>query len=533
MAGETDELLRQIETLRHIRGELSSRMWDIISIADLNSAYIREMVDSNAANVSSIDEVHNELREISSVSEDAVERAKASLSRLEESRESFTKTRQAVRDFSSALDEMESRFRNFRSLFTEVRETTERISKSIKEIEDISDLTNLLSINAAIESARAGDYGKGFNVVAGEVKKLAEQSKSFTDEISGLLESLQSNMKTTLESLDEYEEIKNVITQKIKSTEEDFATSEEALEAVDGQMRSIAEGVENQSQSIERISSHTQELNSAARLLQESSKHIINNIEYQSESVQALSQLSGEVRESVARHEERLAEAGVLDRRKASVRAGHDIAYPPWIYVERGGSAGLSVDVLELLAGELEITPSYEANQFSTVLDDFLAGKLNILLNIGWPNETLKDRDVLISDSYAHFEPHIFVHQNQLQEGGTSLERFAGKKVATQRGSYTVDILKQNGIEAYYAENDLQGMAQLIWGNVDGVITEARVGRYISEKFFQGEIVPATEAMSRMDVVFVFRSEEQQLRDRVNELLRREDIMMKISEVLG
>jgi hypothetical protein len=68
---------------------------------------------------------------------------------------------------------------------------------------------------------------------------------------------------------------------------------------------------------------------------------------------------------------------------------------------------------------------------------------------------------------------------------------------------------------------------------VDGVITEARVGRYISEKFFQGEIVPATEAMSRMDVVFVFRSEEQQLRDRVNELLRREDIRSRIETVLG
>jgi ABC-type amino acid transport substrate-binding protein len=201
--------------------------------------------------------------------------------------------------------------------------------------------------------------------------------------------------------------------------------------------------------------------------------------------------------------------------------------------VERGGSAGLSVDILQLLSDELGIRPSYEANQFTTVLDDFLRGKLRMLINIGWPNEALKDKKVLTSTSYAQFQPVVFVHQDQLQGGpGLSLESFSGGSVATQEGSYTVEILRGRGIEPTFVENDLQGMAQLIWGNVDGVITEMRVGRYISEKFFQNEIVPATEALSSMDVVFVFHPEDTQLRDRVNELLAREDIRRQIDELL-
>ncbi len=533
MSNNSEEMLQLLETLRTIRGSLTSRMWDMISIADLNSAYVKEMVNSNQENVKSIDLVHDEIKQISSTSEEVVERANTSLTRLDESKESFAQTRQAVRDFSGALDDMESKFKNFRDLFKDVRETTERISKSIKEIEDISDLTNLLSLNAAIEAARAGEYGKGFKVVAGEVKKLAEQSKSFTDEISELLESLQENMSTTSESLDEYEEIKNVITRKIKSTEEDFDKSEEALDAADGEMRNISEGIKNQSQNIERIYSHADELSSASKLLQESSKHIIHNIEYQSDAVEKLTELAGEVRDAVATHEEKLTQEGVLSTDENILRAGHDIAYPPWIYVEQGGSVGLSVDILELLAEELGIRLAYEANQFSTVLDDFLNGKLRMLINIGWPSEALKDKEVLISDSYAHFEPVIFVHQNQLEEGGSrSIESFSGRRVATQQGSYTVDVLKSQGIEPAYFENDLQGMAQLIWGNVEGVITETRVGRYISDKFFQNELVPATEPLSSMDVVFVFPKHETELRDRVNELLQRSDIKKKIGEVL-
>lgn len=105
-----------------------------------------------------------------------------------------------------ALDGMEriaSRFNDAAKTVESLGTRSEQIGQIIGVIEDIADQTNLLALNAAIEAARAGEQGRGFAVVADEVRALAERTTRATREIGVMIKAIQSETKTAVTAMDE------------------------------------------------------------------------------------------------------------------------------------------------------------------------------------------------------------------------------------------------------------------------------------------------------------------------------------------
>ncbi len=127
------------------------------------------------------------------------------------------------------------------------------ISRAVGVINDIADQTKLLALNATIEAARAGEAGKGFAVVAGEVKELAKQTGTATEEIGRMVENIQRDVSSSIEAMGKVREV----VERIEVLQTSVAAAVEQQNATSGE---IARSVGESSEATRTIRSSIQEL---------------------------------------------------------------------------------------------------------------------------------------------------------------------------------------------------------------------------------------------------------------------------------
>ena len=288
---KTEAMLVAADKLEQVGSVVSSASTEL-------SAQIEQSDRGAAESAQRLSEAATAMNEMNATVQEVAKNADSASVASAETREKAEAGAQVVEKAVRSIDQVHQMSLELKDDMTQLNEHAQDITRIMGVISDIADQTNLLALNAAIEAARAGEAGRGFAVVADEVRKLAEKTMASTNDVGNAIKAIQESTAKSMTGVDNaverIGEANELASRSGQALEEIVAT----VEVTADQVNAIATASEEQSAASEEINQSIVQVNDMSRQTAEAMAEAAKAVSDLAAQAQGLTALIQELKEA-------------------------------------------------------------------------------------------------------------------------------------------------------------------------------------------------------------------------------------------